>query len=130
MTGIFGGSGQRALEGRLAELIANQDVIAQEVANLDTPGYQARGAGVFAAQLQAQLTAAMGGTAVPGGAAGATPLAGGQSGLGALTPDGNGVGYDAAMVNLGKSNLDYQAVARQLQLTFSNLSIAIDKGGA
>lgn len=130
MTGIFGSSGQRALEGRLAELIANQDVIAQEVANLDTPGFQGQGAGTFAAQLQAQLTAEMGGAAVPGGAAASLAVPSGQGGLGAITPDGNGVGYDATMVNLGKSNLDYQAVARQLQLTFSNISIAIDKGGA
>lgn len=129
MIGIFGGAGQRALEGRLAELIANQDVLAQEVANLDTPGYQAQGAGAFAAQLQSQLTAQMGGTPVAGGAA---PLvaAGGGSGLGAQTPDGNGVNYDVTMVELGKANLDYQAVSRQLQLTFTNLSIAVDKGGA
>jgi flagellar basal-body rod protein FlgB len=129
MTGIFGSAGQRALEGRLAALITNQDVLAQEVSNLDTPGYQAQGAGAFAAQLQAQLTSDMGGTPV----AGTVPTllsSPSPSGLGALTPDGNGVNYDTVMVNLGKNNLDYQAVSRQLQLTFSNLSIAIDKGGA
>jgi flagellar basal-body rod protein FlgB len=134
MTGIFGSSGQRALEGRLAQLIAQQDVVAQQVANVNTPGYQAQGAQAFATQLQAQLTAQLGGTAVPapGSVPGQTPAPAllSSSTLGAITPDGNGVGFDATMVNLAKTDLNYQAVTRQLQLNFTNVSIAIDRGGA
>ncbi len=134
MTGIFGSSGQRALEGRLAQLIAQQDVVAQQVANVNTPGFQAQGAQAFATQLQAQLTAQLGGTPVPasGSAPGPTPAPAllSSSTLGAITPDGNGVGFDATMVNLAKTDLNYQAVTRQLQLNFTNVSIAIDRGGA
>lgn len=140
---MFGSSGQRALEGRLAQLIAGRSVLADEIANLDTPGYQAQGASSFAGQLQAALDQQLGG-APPQPASGAVPavavpLAAGTSpliplsagsGTGALTPDGNGMNLDALMAQLGQTDLDYQAVARQLQLTYTNLSEAIDKGGA
>jgi flagellar basal body rod protein FlgB len=159
LEGMFGSAGQRALEGRLAALIASRDALAQDVANIDTPGYQGGTTSAFASDLQAAITTQLGGTspdqnaggpglvaAVPaaaipgvaGTASGLTPLAagsalpvpatgaaaGGQSGV--VTPDGNGMDFNALMVQLAKTDLDYQAVSRQLQLTYQNLSTAID----
>lgn len=162
-SGLFGGSGQVALQSRLASLIAQRAVLADAIANADTPGYQAVQAQAFAPLLQQAVRRALGvggaggGTAVPGPtppllpspptgpgltpaavlplAAAAPPAAGtvgavGLSPPGRVTPDGNGVSLTAAMVALARNDLGYQAVLRQLQLTYRNLSIAIDAGGA
>ena len=178
--GMFSTPGQLALEGRLAGLIAQRTVLADAVANVDTPGYQPAAAAAFAPALQAAIAAQLGvpqqvarataalapnGLAVgtvgatiaptPVGLLSATGAAGGTSGTlaslaassptgppagtvlpvsvpapGAVTPDGNGVGLDATMAALATNDLGYQAVLRQLQLTYQNISAAIDVGGA
>ena len=74
------------------------------------------------------LSAGTGPALQPLAAAPALVPAGGGSGV--VTPDGNGMDLDALMAQLGKSDLDYQAVSRQLQLTYQNLQDAIDSGGA
>lgn len=149
--GIFASPGQRAMEGRLAQLIAGRTVLADELANLDTPGFQAQGASAFAAALSARLQAQMGGStpeprasalgAVPAagplllaGGGGATglpvPLGAAGPGSGVVTPNGNGMDFEALMAHLAQNGLDYQAVSRQLQLAYTNLREAIDAGGA
>lgn len=150
IAGLFNSPGQRALEGRLATLIAGRSVLADEIANLDTPGYRAQDAGAFASSLAASLGAQLGATPGPAGTvapvapvapatstpqgAGAAPLAltgaAPGAGTGVVTPNGNGMDLDALMAGLGKTDLDYQAVSRQLQLTYQNLRDAIDVGGA
>lgn len=142
---MFSSPGQQQLMGRLANLIAGRSVLASDIANLDTPGYQGQGNASFQASLAATLTRQLGGTA-PAPASGgvvsavpAVPLASTGSGTpqpatgaggGVLTPDGNGMSLDALMAQLAQNDLNYQAVSRQVQLTYTNLSEAIDKGGA
>ncbi len=145
VNGMFNSPGQRALEGRLAELIAGRSVLAQQVANIDTPGYSGQNLSSFASTMAQAVSAQLGGT-LPGTGAAApvvplVPAAGGQGaspgqtvalasggGSGAITPDGNGMDFDALMANLAKTDLDYQAVSRQLQLTYTRLGDAIDFG--
>ena len=144
LAGMFASPGQRALEGRLAELVAGRTVLAAEVANVETPGYRVQGASAFAGRLAAALTAQMGGAA-PGtgaatGAPGAlapvplvaqagggalVPLGAGGQGGGVVTPNGNGVGLDGVMAQVAKNDLGEQAVTRQLQLIYQNLQDAI-----
>lgn len=142
LAGMFGSPGQRALEGRLAELVAGRTVLAAEVANVETPGYRAQGATAFAGRLAAALTAQMGGVA-PGAGVGAQgavapvplvaqagggpliPLVAGGQGGGVVTPNGNGVGLDGVMAQVAKNDLGEQAVTRQLQLIYQNLQDAI-----
>ncbi len=144
LAGMFGSAGQRALEGRLAELVAGRTVLAAEVANVETPGYRAQGATAFAGRLAAALTAQMGGVAPGAGAAtgaqgalapvplvaqaggGALiPLVAEGQGGGVVTPNGNGVGLDGVMAQVAKNDLGEQAVTRQLQLIYQNLQDAI-----
>ncbi len=153
LDGMFGSPGMRQLEGRLAALVAGQSALAQEVANAATPGYTGAGVGSFQTSLQAALSAQMGGAtpggtgrpalvaAVPpvsppgggvqlafgGGAPAAAPAAasGTGGGAGALTPDGNGMSVNALMVDVAENDLNYQAVARQMQLIFQNIGDAI-----
>ena len=141
--GMFGSAGQRALEGRLAEVIAGRTVLSQQIANVDTPGYTGGDATSFQATMANAVAAQLGGQ-LPEAASGVVPLvsaagagaggAGGMVGLsapmggGTVTPDGNAMDFDALMVNLAKTDLDYQSVTRQLQLTYTNLTDAIDLG--
>ncbi len=129
LNGIFSSPGQTALESRLASLIAQREALSQQITNLDTPGYNPASANTFAAQLQSRLDAQLGVSAGASGQAALPPLPGAASG-GVVTPDQNGVDFDATMVNLAKTDLGYQAVARQLQLTYQNLTTAVDAGGA
>jgi flagellar basal body rod protein FlgB len=172
MGGLFSTPGQLALEARLAALIAQRAVLADAVANVDTPGYQPAAQSGFAPALEAAVAAQLGlgagtlqtgqggGPAAPAAAApsaaggfrslaaqsafpGASPPPASPSAVGAgvlppvpvptpgaVTPDGNGVGLDATMAELATNDLDYQAVLRQLQLIYQNISDAIDVGGA
>lgn len=137
LNGLFATPGQQALEGRLGALIAQRAVISDAIANVDTPGYSAVGNGTFAAQMQQSVDAQLG--VSPGSSAAqvdgtgteeAVQLAAQAGSTGAVTPDGNSVDLDAAMVDLSKSDLYYQAVTQQLQLTYQNMQTAISAGGA
>ena len=133
--GMFASPGQRALEGRLAALVAGQSVLAQEVANMNTPGYAGQDVASFQASLQAALTQQLGGSAPGrGGIVPAVPAVGGSAPLllaatsssPLQTPDGNGTNFNAMMVSVAENDLQYQAVSHQLQLGYQNLSEAID----
>lgn len=137
LNGLFATPGQQALEGRLAALIAQRAVISDAIANVDTPGYSAVGDGAFAAQMQQAVDAQLGvapsssAAQVDGtGTAEAVQLAAQAGSTGVVTPDGNSVGLDPAMVDLSKSDLYYQAVTQQLRLSYQNLQTAISAGGA
>jgi len=137
---MFASAGQLALEARLADLVAERAVLADQVANLDTPGYDPNQAAAFAPVLAAQVAAELG-LGAGGAASGAGAPGGPGSALaawpvpvvpapGPVTPDGNAVGLDATMVALAQDDLAYQAVARQLALVYQGLQTAIDLGGA
>jgi flagellar basal body rod protein FlgB len=131
---MFASPGELALERRLAALVAGQSVLAQEVANVSTPGYTGQGTAAFQASMQAALSRQLGapspGTIVapvpPAGGGAFVPLAAPGTGRGAVTPDGNGVDFNALMVDVAENDLGYQAVAHQLQLQFLNIGLAID----
>lgn len=151
--GLFTSAGQLALESRLADLVAQRAVLADAIANVNTPGFQPAQAEAFAPTLRAAALAQLGvpsqsggggsmdsagvplslpsaGIAPPNSAGGAGAAGGLASAApGAVSPDGNGVGLDATMADLAQTDLDYQAVARQLQLVYQNLTTAIDAGG-
>ena len=153
MGGLFASPGQLALERQLAGLIAQRSVLADAIANVNTPGYNPNQDGSFAVALQTAVEAQLGaGPALPAPASGgltaapaiqlaATPTALQGAGsaapalpsvpaAGTVSPDGNGVSLDAAMISLAQSDLSYQAAARQLQLIYQNIGTAIDSGGA
>jgi flagellar basal body rod protein FlgB len=147
LAALFGSPGQRALEARLAALVAGRQALSQEIANLDTPGYRGQDVGPFAAALASAVAAELGtappqdgaGTvppvapaAVPGATAWWPAPVGGTVDTGAagvVTPDANGMDFDALMVQLAETDLGYQAVARQLQLVYAGLRAAIDAAG-
>ncbi len=133
LNGLFSTPGQQALEGKLAELVAARSALANEIANIDTPGYAGAGAVAFANNLQSALDQQLGVTsaAAPAGSLVQVSASGSVGGTsGAVTPDGNSVGLDSTMAQLAQQDLYYQAVAEQLHMSYGQISTAIDQGGA
>ncbi|MBE3590244.1 MAG: flagellar biosynthesis protein FlgB [Firmicutes bacterium] len=136
-----------ALSAGLEVLSLRQRLIAQNLANVDTPGYARLDLDfgqAFAAALAAETGTAgsPGATALagPAGVPGATVLASaapalpaGASLAGAVQPaaglafkvDGNGVDLDQEMVELAETGMQYEAASQLLALAFGRLRTAV-----
>ena len=131
------------LKGRLGYLSDRQRLIAENVANADTPGYKARDLKEFS--FQAHVQAAAGGSPVAATPAGVMAVT--QPGhmqpkgapLGAkptkapdseVTLDGNGVVLEDEMVKLTQARMDYDAAIGFYQKSIGLLKMAIRKPGA
>lgn len=141
--GIFSERGMVAVEKGLAALSLRHRVIADNVANLNTPGYK-RGDVSFAEQLTAYLDdlAARKAARANGGNAG-DPLgataASAPRAPEAFTPqfyrvnsagrlDGNNVDIEAEMARLAENALLYEAASRQASVKLGLLRLAITEG--
>jgi flagellar basal-body rod protein FlgB len=130
------------LKSRLGYLSDRQRVIAENVANANTPGYKARDLKAFS--FEAHVQAAGGGSAVAATPAGvmavtqpghmqpkAAPL--GTKAVKALdseiTLDGNGVVLEDEMVKLTQARMDYDAAIGFYQQSLSMLKMAVRKPG-
>jgi flagellar basal-body rod protein FlgB len=137
------------LKSRLGYLSDRQRVIAENVANADTPSYAARDLKPFSFQAHVQAASGMAaqgvGVAAPGMMAVTQPghmqpkSAG--KGLAATfkvakspdseeTLDGNGVVLEDEMVKLTNARMDYDAAVGLYQQSLSMLKTAIRKPGA
>ena len=130
------------LKSRLGYLTDRQRVIAENVANANTPGYQARDLKAFT--FQAHVQAAAGSSSVAATPAGTMAVTqpghmqpkGGPSGAKAMkapdsemTLDSNGVVLEDEMVKLTQARMDYDAAIGFYQQSMSMLKTAIRKPG-
>ena len=118
-----------ALEKMLAFTQARHRVLAENIANVDTPGYKADRV-EFEAELQEALAA---GRSLRGPTE--RRLARVREARthttkteGALRRDGNNVSIEDEVARLGRTSLIYQAVARVLAKRLSMLRVAISEG--
>jgi flagellar basal-body rod protein FlgB len=132
------------LKSRLGYLSDRQRVIAENVANADTPGYTAHDLKPFsfAAKLQAAASGATAGSAPAGAMAVTNPAhmqpKSARPGLGKTvksqdseeTLDGNGVVLEDEMVKLTDARMDYEAAIGFYQQSVGMLKMAIRKPGA
>jgi flagellar basal-body rod protein FlgB len=139
------------LKGRLGYLSDRQRVIAENVANSDTPGYKSRDLKAFS--FQAHVQAASG--SAPGSPSGTSNVAATPAGVMAVTQpghmqpkgapmgvkpvkapdsevtlDGNGVVLEDEMVKLTQARMDYDAAIGFYQKSIGLLKMAIRKPGA
>jgi len=136
------------LKGRLGYLADRQKVIAENVANANTPGYIARDLKpfTFQAQVQAASQTATPGVAQAGALAVTNPAhlqpksASGASSPAGMKPvkakdseetlDGNGVVLEDQMIKLTNARMDYDAAISFYQSSMNMLKTAIRKPGA
>jgi flagellar basal-body rod protein FlgB len=135
------------LKGRLGYLSDRQRVIAENVANSDTPGYKSRDLKAFSfqAHVQAASGSAPGTSSVAATPAGVLAVTqpghmqpkGGPMGVkpvkapdSEVTLDGNGVVLEDEMVKLTQARMDYDAAIGFYQKSIGLLKMAIRKPGA
>lgn len=134
------------LKSRLGYLSDRQRVIAENVANADTPGYTARDLKAFSFQAQMQAVTTPGASAPAGAMAATQPGhlqapgvkrgAGGAVFKAAKSPDseetidGNGVVLEDQMIKLTDTRMDYDAAIGFYQQSLSMLKMAIKKPGS
>jgi flagellar basal-body rod protein FlgB len=110
---------------------ARHQVLAENIANSETPGYRARDI-QFADELASALTAPQKGTETPGGAAAPEPLRIEPSvdrGAG-IKPDGNSVALDVQVGRLSENAFKIQALTQILSGRYASLKRVIDGGKA
>lgn len=131
------------LKSRLGYLSDRQRVIAENVANANSPGFQARDLKPFSFQAQVQAASSAGGVAgVPAGTMAMTHPGhvqppGGKPGARAVkspdsekTLDGNGVVLEDEMIKLTDTRLDYEAAVNFYQQSMGMLKMAVRKPGS
>jgi flagellar basal-body rod protein FlgB len=138
---ILSGDTQRVLEKALKASGLTQEVIAHNLANVDTPGFK-RSEVIFQEKLAAALAAEregdgqlkgtrtdsrhlpIGEVPSPGGVEPTTVVRAETS----LRPDGNNVDLDSEMVKLSQNTLLYQALAQLVRMKMTQLRSAISEG--
>ena len=93
------------------------EALAENIANVNTPGYRRQDVD-FHSALQA---------AMPGGeqALAATPISAAVDAAAPMRPDGNSVDMDAEAANLAQNALEYEALAQVLRVRGDILEIAL-----
>ena len=108
----------RGLEHVLDQSAFRHQLIAGNLANVDTPGYRTRDIRPFTGELQE----AMAGDALP-----FSPMSRQLPGL-MERPDGNNVNVDRESLLLAQNQLHFQVAVQFLRAEFHRLSLAIHEG--
>jgi flagellar basal-body rod protein FlgB len=110
----------RGLEHALDQSAFRHQLIAANLANVDTPGYRTRDIRPFAGDLQ---------EAMAGEEATFSPMSRTLPGL-MERPDGNNVNVDRESLLLAENQLHFQLAVQFLRAEFKKLSLAIHEGAA
>ena len=116
----------RGLERVLDRSALRHQVIATNLANVDTPGYHTRDVREFAGDIE-QAMAGNGDDDSPVGAASFTPVVHEIRGL-LERPDGNNVSVERESLLLAQNQLRFQVAVQFLKAEFHRLSSAINGG--
>jgi flagellar basal-body rod protein FlgB len=114
----------RGLERVLDRSAYRHQVIASNLANVDTPGYHTRDVREFAGEIEQ----AMAGEDSPFSGTPFTPVAHAIPGL-LERPDGNNVSVERESLLLAENQLRFQVAVQFLKAEFHRLSSAISGGG-
>jgi flagellar basal-body rod protein FlgB len=121
-----------AIKGRMQYHQSRQKLLAQNVANADTPGFRPRDLKPFDLMLAMERRGDGGGPAAtqPGHISGAASGGGAQQRRGPVfeaTPSGNAVNLEDEMLRLSQNNADYQLATTLYGKTLSYLRLALGK---
>lgn len=124
------------MEQKLGWLSARQNVLAQNVANAETPGYRAQDLKPFsfgrALELAGALPVARTNPAHLAGGADASPVPVVQTEEDALetSPDGNRISVEEQMMKVADTGMDYQAITGLYRKQLAMLKTALGRGGS
>lgn len=121
----------RNMEQKMAWLSARQSVLAENVANADTPGYRAKDLSAFGGTEGSQLKMAvtnishMGANGVTGG----KPQPQRDRFAIETSPNGNQVSLEDQLTKVGETGMDYQFMTNLYRKNISMLKTAMGRGG-
>ncbi len=124
-----------AIKSRMQYHQARQKMLAENVANADTPGYRPRDLKPFDLMVAMQSGGASGGSAGPAqtqpghisGATGGSSLGNRRAQVFEATPSGNAVNLEDEMMRLAQNNSDYQMATTLYAKSLSYLRLALGK---
>lgn len=114
----------RGLERALDQSAFKHQVLAANLANVDTPGYRTRDVPVFAGEIERAMAGDAAGAAPP-----MAPVAREVRGL-MERPDGNNVSVERESLLLAQNQLRFEVAVAFLKAEFHRLSTAINGGSA
>ncbi len=115
----------RGLERVLDQSAFRHQVIAENLANIDTPGYRTRDVRTFAGEIEQAMT----GDEAPFAQPAFTPVAHEIPGL-LERPDGNNVSVERESLLLAQNQLRFTVAVAFMKAEFHRLSSAISGGGS
>jgi flagellar basal-body rod protein FlgB len=123
-----------AIKGRMQYHQARQKLLAENVANADSPGFRPKDLKPFDAALAAQKAQDITGSTGPArtdlrhlGGSGGSSLASKRAALFETTPSGNAVNIEDEMMRLSQNNSDYQLATTLYSKSLSYLRLALGK---
>jgi flagellar basal-body rod protein FlgB len=123
-----------ALKGRMQYHQARQKLLAENVANADSPGYRPKDLKPFDAALAAAKAQDITGSTGPArtdarhiSGVGGSGLANKRASLFETTPSGNSVNIEDEMMRLSQNNSDYQLATTLYSKSLSYLRLALGK---
>lgn len=135
MAGLFQDVTLQAMENYMTRLSKRQQVVASNIANIDTPGYKTKDISFYATmeELLSDPSSGLSGLhpeqTQEWSFAPPEPEVFEVSGL-PMRPDQNNVDIDREMLKLGETSFGYSMMAQLLRLKFRTISSSINGGSA
>ena len=123
------------IEQKMDWLVARQSVLAENVANADTPGYLSKDLKPYSFQRELQNASAVEMTTTSdnhmqvNGNASAVPVVETQEGAWETTFDGNQVSLEDQMTKIADTGMEYQAMTNLYSKQLSMLKTALGRNG-
>ncbi len=126
-TGIIETPLMRGLERVLDQSARRHQVLATNMANVDTPRYHTRDQSTFASEIEQAMAGGASGDGVDAGFAPVMPVVREVRGL-VERPDGNNVSVERESLLLAQNQLRFEVAVAFLKAEFHRLSTAINGG--
>lgn len=124
------------IEQKMDWLVARQSVLAENVANADTPDYKAKDLKPFSFQKHLENADALAmatshaGHIPFGGKASVVPVLDGEVAVAEIAPDGNQVSLEEQMMKIADTGLDYQTLTNLYTKQLGMFKTALGRGGS
>jgi flagellar basal-body rod protein FlgB len=120
----------RHMEQKMAWLSARQSVLAENVANADTPGYRASDLAAFGSKSGSRLPMAVTNVShmAAGGVTGGKPQPQRDRFAIETAPNGNQVSLEEQLTKVGETGMDYQFMTNLYRKNISMLKTAMGRG--
>jgi len=120
----------KQMESKLQWLSARQTVLSENIANADTPRYQARDLKPFSEAMKGAMPLQRTNTShILGGNASATPVVAKERFAVETSPDGNQISLEDQLTKVADTGMDYQMITNLYRKQVSMIKTALGRNG-